>query len=264
MLKNNKDIPPKPGVYLFKAGKKILYIGKAKNLKNRVSQYFQGRDHLVVGNLLDQADDIEVIVTEDETDALHLEYNLIHTYQPPFNVRLKDDKSFPYIEISLSDEFPGVYYTRRRKRGNFYVGPMTNSGKTRALIDIITRIFRLRTCSPVSFKRGAACLYYHIDRCTAPCAGRISREDYARNVNDAVELLKGKRKKVVERLQKKMNRLAENLEFEAAQKVKEDIELLEQFVLESYISSVKRVDYDVIALHYEARDNDCFIILFSV
>ncbi len=266
MLKNNKDIPAKPGVYLFKSGKKVLYIGKAKNLKKRVAQYFQGRDHLVVGNLLEQADDIEFIVTEAETDALHLEYNLIHTYQPPFNVRLKDDKSFPLIEISLIDPFPGIYYTRRVKPKNFYVGPITNAKKTRALIDIITRVFKLRICSDTVFKRGIPCLYAHIDRCSAPCAAKISQEAYYQNVNDAVELLKGKRKNVLEKLARKMNHLAENLEFEAAQKVKEDIELLDRFVLESYISSVKKTDYDVLALHYhqDAAINDCFIILFSI
>ncbi len=264
MLKNKDDFPEKPGVYLFKSGKKVLYIGKAKNLKKRVSQYFQGRDHLVVGNLLNQADDIEYIVTEDEKDALHLEYNLIHTYQPPFNVRLKDDKSFPCIEITLNHEFPGIYYTRQVKPGHFYVGPITNAGKTRALIDIITRVFKLRVCSETTFKRGVACLYYHIDRCTAPCIDKISREDYAQDVNNAVNLLKGKRKAVLEKLENKMNQLAENLEFEAAQKVKEDIQLLEQFALESYISSVKKIDYDVIVLHFDPAANDCFIILFSV
>jgi excinuclease ABC subunit C len=262
--KSNKDIPEKPGVYLFKSGKKVLYIGKAKNLKKRVTQYFQGRDHLIVDNLLDRADDIEFIVTEDEKDALHLEYNLIHTYQPPFNVRLKDDKSFPFIEISLTDPFPGIYYTRRVKPKNFYVGPVTNAGKTRALIDIVTRVFKLRVCAESAFKRGVPCLYYHIDRCTAPCGGKIDGESYARNVKDAMDLLKGKRNKILDKLEIKMKQLSENLEFEAAQKVKEDIELLSRFTLESYISSVKKVDYDVIALHHDPVINDCFIILFSV
>lgn len=264
MKKSNKDIPEKPGVYLFKSGKKVLYIGKAKNLKKRVTQYFQGRDHLIVDNLLERADDIEYIVTDNEKDALHLEYNLIHTYQPPFNVRLKDDKSFPFIEISLPDTFPGIYYTRRVKPKNFYVGPVTNSGKTRALIDIVTRVFKLRVCAESTFKRGVPCLYYHIDRCTAPCGGKIDEESYSRNVKDTMDLLKGKRKKILDKLEIKMKQLSENLEFEAAQKVKEDIELLNRFALDSYISSVKKVDYDVIALHYDGAIHDCFIILFSV
>ncbi|HLP62017.1 MAG TPA: excinuclease ABC subunit UvrC, partial [Candidatus Deferrimicrobium sp.] len=266
MLKNNKDIPGKPGVYFFKSGKKFLYIGKAKNLKKRISQYFQGRDHLVVGNLLEQADDVEFIVTKNEIDALHLEYNFIHTYLPPFNVRLKDDKTFPLIEISLVDPYPGIYYTRQVKPKNFYVGPITDAKKTRTLIDIITRIFKIRACSEAVFKRGVPCLYFYIEHCTAPCAAKISLEAYNQNVSDAVELLKGKRKKVLDKLAVKMNRLSENLEFEAAQKVKEDIELLERFVLDSYITTVKKYDYDVLALYYHPEEtvNDCFIILFSV
>lgn len=261
MLKN-KNIPEKPGVYLFKSGKKILYIGKAKNLKKRVGQYFQKKNQLMIENLLSQSDDIECIVTEDEKDALHLEYNLIHTYQPSFNVRLKDDKSFPFIEISLTDPFPGIYYTRQLKQKKSYMGPITDSGRTRILIDIVTRIFKIRVCSDTTFKRGAACLYYYIDRCAAPCINNISREVYIQNVNDAIDLLKGKRKNIIEKLEKKMKQLAAKLEFEAAQKIKEDIKLLNEFVLESYISTLKKVDYDVIVLHY--NNKDCYIILFSV
>jgi len=156
VIKSNIDIPPNPGVYLFKQGKKVLYIGKAKNLKNRVKQYFQRKDHPVIQNLLNQAGDIEYIVTDDEKDALHLEYNLIHRYTPPFNIRLKDDKSFPYIEISLENpngiEYPAIYFTRNIKGQNFYVGPIVSAHKTRELIDVVIRIFKLRTCSSSLFK----------------------------------------------------------------------------------------------------------------
>ncbi|MCP4147991.1 MAG: excinuclease ABC subunit UvrC [bacterium] len=261
MIKN-KDIPGKPGIYLFKKSNKILYIGKAKNLKNRVASYFRGKDHLVIDNLLNQADDIEFIVTENEKDALLLEYNLVHTYRPPFNVKLKDDKSFPFIEITQKDEFPGAFFSRKTMPGHFYAGPITNSQKARTLLDTITRIFKLRTCTLNTFKRGVACLYYHIDRCSAPCIGEISREYYLRDVNNAVLLLKGKGKTIIEGLKKKMLLAAENLEFEEAQKIKEELELLNSFVLESYISTVKKTDCDVIALHLD-RGN-CFIILFSV
>ncbi len=261
MLKN-RELPQDPGVYLFKAGEKVLYIGKAKNLKKRVAQYFLGRDHLVINNLLEQADDLETIVTENERDALLLEYNLVHTYQPPFNVRLKDDKSYPLVQVTLQDPFPGVFYSRRREPKQFHVGPLTNSGKARALIDVITRLFKLRVCTSTAFNRGTSCLYFYIDRCSAPCTGNISPEEYNKNVEDAVSLLKGKRGKILKKLGEKMSRLAENLEFEAAQRVKEDIELLHQFSLDSYISSGKQADYDVIAFHYH-RDQ-CFIVLFTM
>lgn len=266
MIKNKSDIPGKPGVYLFKSRGSVLYIGKAKNLKNRVRQYFQKKDHLMIDNLLDQADDIEYIITDDEKDALHLEYNLIHHYRPAFNIRLKDDKSFPMIEISPGHPFPGIYYSREVKDGHYYIGPIVDARRTRELIDIVTRIFKLRTCPANTFKRSAACLYYYIDRCSAPCIGKISEKDYQKNTADAVEFLKGKKQKILKVLEEKMNRLAGQLKFEEAQKVKEDIQLIDRFVLESYISSVRKTDYDVIALHHDYSDktNDCFIILFSI
>lgn len=270
MIKNKIDTPAKPGVYLFKSRDKILYIGKAKNLKNRVAQYFQKKDHLVIRDLLQQANDIEYIITDDEKDALHLEYNLIHHHQPPFNIRLKDDKSFPLIEISLGETgqipFPGVYFTRQVKPENFYVGPIVSAGKTRELIDIITRIFKLRTCSTNIYKRSTACLYYYIDRCSAPCINKISQKEYQKNVTYAIDFLKGNKKNILQTLEKKMIQLSQQLEFEEAQKVKEDMDLIRQFVLESYISSItkNRMYYDVIALHHDPRSDECFIILFSI
>ncbi|MCP4215936.1 MAG: excinuclease ABC subunit C, partial [bacterium] len=257
-----RNIPEQPGVYLFKLGDKALYIGKASNLKKRVSQYFRGRDHITIGNLLKQSDGIEYIVTKNEKDALLLEYNLIHNYRPPFNIRLKDDKSFPFIEITKKDAFPGVYYSRHATPGNFRVGPITNSAKTRSLIDTITRVFKLRTCTTTAFNRGIPCLYYHIDRCSAPCAGKIKAEHYMADVKDAVDFLKGKRGKILENLKGKMTAAAEALEFEKAQEIKEDLQLLENFNPDSYISSVRKADYDVIALHY--TNGYCFVVRFSV
>jgi excinuclease ABC subunit C len=260
------DIPGKPGVYLFKSGKKVLYIGKAKNLLKRVSQYFQRKDQRVIKNLLLEADNIEYIVTDDEKDALHLEYNLVHQYQPIFNIRLKDDKSFPMIEVSTSQAFPGVYYTRQVKPGNFYAGPIVDSGKTKELIDTITRLFKLRTCKDQKFKRGAPCLYFHIDRCSAPCSGNISQEDYQKQIHKATQFLKGQKAPIIRHLKEKMIGLSEQLAFEEAQKIKEDIQLIKQFEIDSYISSVTagKRNYDVIALHHDPVDNDCYIILFSV
>jgi excinuclease ABC subunit C len=266
VISNRTDIPGKPGVYLFKSEHRVLYIGKAKNLKKRVDQYFQRKDHRIIKNLLNEATNIEYIVTDDEKDALHLEYNLVHQYQPPFNIRLKDDKSFPMIEVSTAESFPGIYYTRQKKNAHFYVGPIVDARRTKELIDIITRLFKLRTCTDSLFKRGAACLYHYIDRCSAPCTGNIGEEEYRKQTEDAVEFLKGKKKPILGKLQKKMSQLAKNLEFEEAQKIKEDLELINQFTLESYISSVSapKRDYDVIALHHDPEENDCFIILFSV
>jgi excinuclease ABC subunit C len=270
VIKSKSDLPSKPGVYLFKAGEKVLYIGKAKDLKRRVDHYFQKSAQPLIRELLLQAEDIEYIITDDEKDALHLEYNLIHHHSPPFNIRLKDDKSFPLIEISAGNTdaiaFPGVYFTRQIKENHFYIGPLVSARKTRELIDIITRLFKLRTCSASLFKRGSACLYYYIDRCSAPCTGKISAEAYRQQVADAIDFLKGNKKKLLQKLDAQMKRLARELKFEEAQKVKEDMDLLRQFDLESYISSIRqgKMDYDVVALGHDPRHDDCFVILFSI
>lgn len=249
-----------------------MYIGKAKNLKKRVEQYFQRRDHLIVDNLLEQADHVEYIITDDEKDALHLEYNLIHQYRPPFNIRLKDDKSFPMIEVSRGHPFPGIYYTRQVKTGHFYAGPIVDAKKTRDLIDTVTRLFKLRTCTDNTFKRRTACLYYYIDRCSAPCIDKISAADYKKDLDNALQFLKGKKENVLRQLEQDMLRMAELEKFEEAQQIKEDITLVRGFSLESYISAAAREkrDYDVIAMHHNPADNDSdtgkdtFIILFSV
>ncbi len=263
MVKSKEGIPEKPGIYLFKTqGDKILYIGKAKNLKKRVGQYFHRAADPVIRNLLNQADDIDYIVTDDEKDALHLEYNFIHHYQPAFNIRLKDDKSFPSIEISVQEEFPAIYFSRQPNRGSFVVGPITGARKTRDLIDLVTRIFKLRSCSHTIFKRSSACLYYYINRCSAPCIDKTQKQDYDEQVQNAIGFLKGHKEKVVALLKRKMRQLADELKFEEAQNIKEDIQLVKDFSLESYISSTVSVDYDVIAL-YQDQD-EVFIILFSV
>ena len=262
MERSNKNIPEKTGVYLFKKKNKILYIGKAKNLKKRVGQYFQKQENLIIRDLLSQSDDIEFIITDDEKDALHLEYNLIQSYQPPFNIRLKDDKTFPYIEVSTSEKFPGIYYTRNLNSNNYYFGPVSNARKTKELIDVVTRIFKIRTCSERIFNKGVACLYFHIDRCSAPCIRNIHELEYKTNVSEAVEFLKGNRGKAKRRLERKMKLLADDLRFEEAGKVKEDLDIINGFVLESYISSELKTDYDVISVYSDEYDS--FIILMSV
>lgn len=262
--KPKDDIPEKPGVYLFKSSDKVLYIGKAKNLKKRVLQYFQKREHAVIHNLLAQADDIEYIVTDDEKDALLLEFNLVHRYYPPFNIRLKDDKSFPFIEITAEDDFPGIYFTRRTTGKNIYIGPLVNSRKARELIDIVTRLFKLRTCSPPKFSLHSACLYFHIERCSGPCINLITPTEYREKVSGAIDLLKGNKTKIANLLKEQMLSKSSDLKFEEAQKLKEDLDTINQFVLESYISSAKKMDIDVVALHYDPVENECFIILFAV
>lgn len=263
MIKSKEGIPERPGVYLFKTRKdKILYIGKAKNLKKRLEQYFQRVGDPVIRNLLNQADDIDYIITDDEKDALHLEYNFIHHYRPIYNIRLKDDKSFPSVEITVRDKYPAIYFARHPDSNSVVIGPITNSRKTRDLIDLVTRIFKLRSCSNTVFKQASACLYYYINRCSAPCIDDTQEQDYRLRVKQAIDFLKGHKKAVSALLEKRMRELAENLKFEEAQNTKEDIQLVTDFSLESYISSNVQADYDVIALHLHR--NEVYITLFSV
>jgi excinuclease ABC subunit C len=263
VIKSKEDIPEKPGVYLFK--KKtgdILYIGKAKNLKKLVEQYFQRADHPVIGNLLKQADDIEFVLTDDERDALLLEFNFIQNYKPPFNVRLKDDKSFPSIEITVKDEFPAIYFTRKPKPGSFAIGPIVSAKKTRDLIDMVTRLFKIRSCRDSLFNKGAACLYHYIGRCSAPCVDKGQMDDYRQRVKDTVAFLKGEKSKILRNLEKRMKEMAEELRFEEAQQMKEDIRLIDDFDLDSYISTHMAADYDVVAVNIAERE--VFAVQFSV
>jgi excinuclease ABC subunit C len=263
LLENKKDLPEKPGIYIFKtAAGKILYIGKAVNLKKRVGQYFQKKDNPLLQNLLQRAANLDYIVTAAEDDALLLESNLVHTYQPPFNIRLKDDKSFPFIQVTLGEDFPGIYFSRHIVAGNFGLGPLVNSQKTRDLIDTVTRIFRLRTCADSVFKKGVPCLYYHIERCSAPCAGKIDPALYRRQVQDAVDFLKGRKRKVAAKLAVMMGRFSAALDFEQAQKIKQDLELMDKFSPRSYISTRARSDWDILAC--SSLGNEAFIAYFAV
>ena len=263
MLENKKDLPEKPGIYIFKtAAGKILYIGKAVNLKKRVSQYFQKKDNPLLQNLLLRAADLDYIVTADEHDALLLESDLVHANQPPFNIRLKDDKSFPFIQITLGEDCPGIYFSRRIPAGDFGLGPLVSSQKTRDLIDTVTRIFRLRSCANPVFKKGIPCLYFHIERCSAPCAAKIDPGRYRGQALAAVDFLKGRKRKVAVKLAAMMNRFSEALDFEQAEKVKRDLELMEHFSLRSYISTRARIDWDILAC--SSLGNESFFAFFAV
>ncbi len=257
-----RSLPERPGVYLFKsASGKPLYIGKAANLRQRVSSYFRRRDDPLLRRLLERSASLETIVTDSEADALLLESNLVHGHLPPFNVRLKDDKSFPYVEIGLADEFPAVSFSRRLASGSFALGPLVDARRARRLVDTVTRLFRLRTCGEALFRRGVPCLYHHIERCSAPCAGRIGAEEYRRQALAAVDLLKGRKGRASARLRRRMRALAARLDFEGAQRAKEDLDALAGFSLRSYISGRGRGERDVISASLLGRDG--FFALFT-
>ena len=216
-----KGLPPKPGVYLFRDAKgTVLYVGKAKSLRARVRSYFRGGDaRLGLDRLIERIDAIEVIVTSTEVEAFHLEQNLIKRYRPTFNVRLRDDKSYPYIAVTVEDEYPRVMFTRERhRRGVVYFGPYASAKKVRETLDVLNRVFPYRPCEGPQPGRhsGIPCLDYHIDRCLAPCVGYVTKEDYRAIVERVIEFLSGETRPVIRELEEKMRAAAELQEFEEA------------------------------------------------
>jgi excinuclease ABC subunit C len=217
-----KGLPTKPGVYLFRDEQgQILYVGKAKSLRPRVRSYFQARggDRPTISQLPERVHDLEVIVTSTEVEALHLEQNLVKRHRPPFNVRLRDDKSFPYIAVTVEDEFPRVMFTRERhRRGVVYFGPYANAKKVRETLDVLNRVFRFRPCEGPKPGRhsGIPCLDYHIDRCHAPCVAYISPSDYAQIIDGVVEFLSGDTETIQRELERRMREAAEEERFEEA------------------------------------------------
>jgi len=217
-----KGLPAKPGVYLFRnrAGD-VLYVGKAKSLRPRVRSYFQQSQdsRTAIQQLPDRVEDIEVIVTQNEVEALHLEQNLVKRHRPPFNVRLRDDKSFPYIAVTVEDEYPRVMFTRERhRRGVVYFGPYANAKKVRETLDVLNRVFPYRPCEGPKPGRhsGIPCLDYHIERCLAPCVGYVTKEDYRAIIDQVIEFLSGDIEPIQRELERKMQDAAADERFEEA------------------------------------------------
>jgi excinuclease ABC subunit C len=215
-------LPAKPGVYLFKDGAgRVLYIGKAKSLRPRVRSYFQrgGDGRAQMGRLAELIADVEVIVTGTEVEALHVEQNLVKRHRPPFNVRLRDDKSFPYIAVTVEDEYPRVMFTRERhRRGVVYFGPYANAKKVRETLDVLNRVFQYRPCEGPQPGRhsGIPCLDYHIERCKAPCVGYIDKAAYRKLIDGVIEFLSGETRPILRELERKMQEAAAAERFEDA------------------------------------------------
>jgi excinuclease ABC subunit C len=216
-------LPAKPGVYLFRDGRgDVLYVGKAKSLRPRVRSYFQagrGDARHQIPRLVDRIADVEVIVTGTEVEALHLEQNLVKRHRPPFNVRLRDDKSFPYIAVTVEDEYPRVMFTRERhRRGVVYFGPYANAKKVRETLDVLNRVFQFRPCEGPKPGRhsGIPCLDYHIERCHAPCVGYITKELYAELIEEVIEFLSGETRPIVRALEQRMRDAAAEERYEDA------------------------------------------------
>src|SRR6266571_7171244 len=247
-------LPTKPGVYLFRdAAGQILYVGKAKSLRSRVRSYFQarGRDRPTIAQLPERVADIEVIVTSSEVEALHLEQNLVKRYRPPFNVRLRDDKSFPYIAVTVEDDFPRVMFTRERhRRGVTYFGPYANAKKVRETLDVLNRVFQYRPCEGPKPGRhsGIPCLDYHIERCHAPCVDYISKEAYAEIIDGVINFLSGDTRTIERELERKMQDAAEGERFEEAARYRNRLFAVRRLSERQAVEKRSVGDVDVIGL----------------
>ncbi len=251
-------LPGSPGVYLFKdAEGNILYVGKAANLQHRVRSYFSTRQKLSakIKRMVTRVAELDFYLTSSEQEALILELNLIKRHRPPYNVRLKDDKTFPYLKIETATDWPRVYVTRRLEQdGGRYFGPFTNAKSVRETLKVIKGIFPFRICSKrITGTDSRACLEYHLGRCAAPCIGAVSHEEYAEIIKEVILFLEGKQEKVVKELQQKMNATAAALDFEKAAFYRDQIQAIQKVIEQQRIATRVRGEQDVIAF---AQDRD--------
>ncbi len=245
LRKKIRHLPKTPGVYLFKDARgRVLYIGKAKDLRSRVSSYFQDSADLLrtrgpeIARMAAAVVDLEFLDCETEVDALLLENRLIKDIQPPYNERLRDDKSFPYLEITTSDDFPGVYVTRKpRIKGSKRYGPFTSAAGLRDAVNALQKVFRFRTCEleirddDETRAHFRPCLLYSIHQCSAPCAALISRQDYARDIARLRNFLASKRSVVLRQMKKEMDQAAAELRFEEAARLRDRIKAIQSLSL---------------------------------
>lgn len=266
-----KKLPNSPGVYIMHDKQdEILYVGKAINLHNRVRQYFQtGHGHnnsRKIAKMVEQIAYFEYIVTASEMEALVLECNLIKEYRPKYNTLMTDDKGYPYIKVTVEEDYPRLIYSHNMKRDKSkYFGPFTNGKAVKDMIDLLNKLYQLRTCNkrlPKEMGKDRPCLYHQIGQCNAPCNGYISREAYRENVDSAISFLNGNYKEVLNALTVEMKELAENMEFERAAEKRDLIESVKHIVEKQQINKTSSEDRDVIA--FATNEQDIVVTVFFV
>jgi excinuclease ABC subunit C len=259
------SLPGRPGVYRMLDGEgQILYVGKARNLKSRVGSYFQPSNvQPKVQALVAKTANMEVTITNSDTEALLLEYNLIKKHRPRFNVVLRDDKSFPYLHLETRHEFPRLnFYRGSRKEPGKYFGPYPSAGAVRDTLQQLQKLFRIRNCDDAYFaNRSRPCLQYQIQRCTAPCVGLVSKETYARDVSTAIKVLEGRNDEVGEDLGRRMDAAAARLDFEEAARLRDQLAKLKVIQAQQIVTAGADHDADVIAIA-AANGEYCVALMF--
>ena len=270
---NRRELPDEPGVYLFRDARgKVLYVGKAKSIRKRVASHFsQGRRGVRTGGALpefaDLIDQIEALVVHTEAEALLAEQNFIKEYKPRFNIRLRDDKSYPYIAISLDEEFPRVYFTRERhRRDRAYFGPYSNAKRVRSTLEVLGKVFMFRSCEgPEPGRRsGSPCLDYYIKRCEAPCVGYVSREDYRRGIDGVIDFLSGRFREIERSLEESMRLAAAEQRFEDAARERNRLRAVRSLLERQRVANEAVGTLDAIAVAVDAGAGEANAQVFQV
>ncbi len=253
-----KKLPDQPGVYLFSDGDgKVMYVGKATSIRKRVAGHFAGKTSRGSYGFVDQIASIDFLVTETEAEALLAEQQFIKRHRPRFNIRLRDDKSYPYIGISLDEEFPRVYFTRERHRSaRIYFGPYSSAKRVRETLDLLGRLFQFRTCEGTEPGRrsGVPCLDYYIKRCGAPCVGYVDRDEYRRGIDAIVNFLSGRYRDVERDLERKMAETADAEEFERAAVFRDRLEAVRSLMERRSVAGEQLESADLVAVAVEGRE----------
>lgn len=262
-----KNLPEKSGVYIMKDKHgEVIYVGKAKILKNRVRQYFTNKKHSPkVEAMVKNVFDLEYIITDSELEALILECNLIKLHMPRYNILLKDDKTYPFIKITVNEMYPQISITRTvKKDGAKYFGPYLSASEIRELIELIREIFKLRSCNqsfPQDFNKKRPCLYYHINKCLGVCTGDVDEKMYRTLIDDVCSFLSGNSDKLIFDLQKKMYEYSKNLDFERAAFIRDKIETVKKISQKQKANSASGTNVDAIAM-YSQNSTDCIQVFF--
>ena len=262
-----KQLPDRPGVYLMKDEvEEIIYVGKAKSLRKRVRSYFRKGNHTFKTKiLLTHIKDFDYIVTDTEVEAYILEANLIKKYQPVYNIRLKDDKTYPYIKVTVNEDFPRIFKSRILKNdGADYYGPFTNVDGLNKILEVLKKLYSLRTCRK-QIKAGEPeerpCLNYHIGKCTGPCIGAISKNEYGDMIKQVTLFLSGHQEKLIKTVEKEMYQAAEKKNFEKAAHLRDSIEAIKGLSVQQKVMYGKNINQDVIAVALSEEEQACVQLL---
>src|SRR6266851_2277292 len=253
-----RALPDQPGVYLFRDPRgRVIYVGKAKSIRKRVASHFSNPSTRVGDDLVPMIDHVEALVVHTEAEALLAEQNFIKQYKPRFNIRLRDDKSYPYIAISLDEDFPRVYFTRERhRRDRVYFGPYSNAKRVRSTLEVLGKVFMFRSCEgPEPGRRsGSPCLDYYIKRCEAPCVGYVDREDYRKSIDGVIDFLSGRYRQIERDLESRMREAAAAEEFEQATLERNRLRAVHSLLERRRVANESVGTFDAVAVALDGRE----------